>query len=99
MQTKLEPIGDRIIIKVVEAESVTAGGLIIPENAKEKPREGTVVSVGPGRVLENGERLPMQLKEGDQILFGKFAGTEVTVDGESLRMLKEEDVFAKITRA
>ena len=92
----MKPLGDRVIVKRLEAEEKTAGGIILPETAKEKPKEGKVVAVGPGRVLDSGERSKMQLKKGDRILFSSYAGDEVKVDDEEYLLMKEEDVLAVV---
>lgn len=90
---KFRPLGDRVLVKRVEEEQKTKGGIIIPDTAKEKPQEGEVVAVGPGARDEDGERIAMDLKAGDRILFGKWSGTEVKVDGEDLLIMKESDVM------
>ncbi len=87
------PLHDRVLVRRIEAEEKTAGGIIIPDSAKEKPSEGEVVSVGSGARAENGTITPMDLKAGDRILFGKWSGTEVKVDGEDLLIMKESDVL------
>jgi chaperonin GroES len=87
------PLGDRVLVKRVEEESKTKGGIIIPDSAKEKPQEGEVVSVGPGTRDEDGKHVPMDLKAGDRILFGKWSGTEVKLEGEDLIIMKESDVL------
>jgi len=92
----LRPLYDRIIVKRKSEEEKTRGGIIIPETAKEKPLEGQVISVGQGRALEDGTVRPLQLKAGDRILFGKYAGTEIKVDGEDLLILREDDVLGVI---
>ncbi|MFT4961652.1 MAG: chaperonin GroES [Paracoccaceae bacterium] len=92
----LIPLHDRVLVRRTESEEKTSGGLIIPENAKEKPAEGQVVSVGAGARDEDGERVAMDVKVGDTILFGKWSGTEVTVDGEELLMMKESDIMGII---
>jgi chaperonin GroES len=92
----IKPLGDRIIVKRLEAEEKTAGGIVLPETAKEKPKEGKVIAVGPGRVLDSGERSKMQLKKGDRILFASYAGDEVKVDAEEYLLMKEEDVLAVV---
>jgi chaperonin GroES len=89
----LKPLQDRVLVRRMESEEKTSGGLIIPESAKEKPAEGQVVSVGEGARKDSGELIAMTLKEGDSILFGKWSGTEVTVDGEELLIMKESDVL------
>ncbi len=90
----LKPLHDRIIVKRLESETVTKGGIIIPDTAKEKPIQGEVIAVGPGKLLENGERSKMEVKKGDRVLFSRYGGTEVKIDGEEHLILREEDVFA-----
>ena len=90
------PLHDRVLVRRIEAEEKTAGGIIIPDSAKEKPSEGEVVSVGSGARAENGTITPMDLKAGDRILFGKWSGTEVKVDGEDLLIMKESDVLGVV---
>ena len=87
------PLHDRVLVRRVESEEKTAGGLIIPDNAKEKPAEGEVVAVGAGAKDDDGDRIAMDVKAGDRILFGKWSGTEVTVDGEELLIMKESDIL------
>ena len=94
MATKIRPLQDRVIVKRVKEEEKTKGGIIIPDTAKEKPLEGIVVAVGSGTILKNGKVVPMDVKAGDRILFGKYTGTEVKVDGEDLVLLREDDVLA-----
>ena len=91
---KLTPLHDRIIVKPAQAEEVTKGGIIIPDTAKEKPLQGKVTAVGKGRIDDSGKVVPMQLKVGDNVLYGKYAGTEVTIDGDEFLMMRENDVFA-----
>lgn len=91
---KVKPLQDRVLVKRIEEEEKTKGGIIIPDSAKEKPQEGLVVAVGDGRLLENGQRVPLQVKPGDKILFGKYAGTEIKIDGEEHLILREDDVLA-----
>ncbi len=90
------PLHDRVVVRRVESDEKTAGGLIIPDSAKEKPSEGVVIAVGAGARDENGNRIPMDVKEGDKILFGKWSGTEVTLDGEELLIMKESDIMGII---
>jgi chaperonin GroES len=92
----LKPLHDRVLVRRTESEEKTAGGLIIPESAKEKPSEGTVVAIGEGARKDSGELIEMAVKAGDTILFGKWSGTEVTVDGEELLMMKESDFMGII---
>lgn len=91
------PLGDRVLVKRVEEESKTKGGIIIPDTAKEKPQEGEVVAVGPGVRDEDGEFVKLELKAGDRILFGKWSGTEVKIDGEDLIIMKESDVLGVLS--
>jgi chaperonin GroES len=91
---KIRPLQDRVILKRTEEETTTAGGIVIPDTAAEKPIRGEVIAVGNGKVLDNGERRALDLKPGDKVLFGKYSGTEVKVDGEEYLVLREEDVMA-----
>jgi chaperonin GroES len=93
---KLRPLNDRILVKRREEEQKTAGGILIPDNAKEKPQQGDVIAVGPGARLENGDVRAMAVKAGDRILFGKYAGSEVKVDGDEYIIMREEDVLAVV---
>ncbi len=90
----VKPLADRIIILPLEAEQKTAGGIIIPDAAKEKPQKGEVVAVGPGRVADNGSKIELTLKTGDKVLYGKYSGTEVAIDGKDYLIMKESDVLA-----
>ncbi|MEL6417501.1 MAG: co-chaperone GroES [Pseudomonadota bacterium] len=92
----LKPLHDRVLVRRVESDEKTSGGLIIPDSAKEKPAEGIIVAVGAGAKDDDGDRIAMDVKEGDKILFGKWSGTEVTVDGEELLMMKESDIMGII---
>ncbi len=93
---KIKPLGERIVIKVIESEEKTKSGIVLPDTAKEKPQMGKVLAVGTGRVLDNGERVPLEVKEGDTVLFAKYAGTEVKLEGEEYMILKESDVLGII---
>ncbi|MEJ2100405.1 MAG: co-chaperone GroES [Desulfobacterales bacterium] len=93
---KLRPLQDRILVKRVEEEEKTKGGIIIPDTAKEKPAEGKVISVGKGKLDENGKRIALEIKKGDRILFGKYSGTEVKIEGEEYLIMREEDVLGII---
>lgn len=95
-QQKIRPVGDRVVVKPAAKEEVTKSGIVIPDTAKEKPQEGTVVAVGSGRLLDNGDRAPMDVREGDRILFAKYGGTEFKLDGEEYLVLKENDILAII---
>ncbi len=92
---KFKPLGDRVLIKVLEAEEKTKGGIVLPDTAKERPQQGKVIAVGKGKLLENGEVKPLEVKEGDIVVFSKYAGTEVrTKDGEEYLILREDDILA-----
>jgi chaperonin GroES len=91
---KLRPLHDRLLVRRLEGEETTRGGIIIPDTAKEKPQEAKVIAVGPGKVNEEGKVTPMEVEKGDRILFGKYAGTEVQVEGEELIIVREDDVLA-----
>ncbi len=90
----LKPLQDRVVVKPAEAEEVSKGGIILPDTAKEKPQQGEIVAVGPGKVADNGELIKPQVKKGDKILYGKYSGTEITVDGEEYLIVRESDIFA-----
>jgi len=90
------PLGDRVVIRRVEEDAKTKGGIIIPDTAKEKPQEGEVIAVGPGARDEDGKRVPMDVKAGDRILFGKWSGSEVKIDGEDLLIMKESDILGVV---
>nr|WP_279326723.1 co-chaperone GroES [Bacillus kexueae] len=92
----LKPLGDRVVIELVESEEKTASGIVLPDTAKEKPQEGKVVAVGTGRVLDSGERVALEVKEGDRIIFSKYAGTEVKYEGTEYLILRESDILAVI---
>jgi len=91
---KIRPIGDRVVVKPAAKEEVTKSGIVIPDTAKEKPQEGTVIAVGSGRLLDNGDRSAMDVREGDRVLFAKYGGTEFKLDGEDYLVLKENDILA-----
>ena len=93
---KLRPLQDRIIVKRVEEESKTKGGIIIPDTAKEKPAEGKIIAVGNGKVSDDGSRIPLEVKEGDRVLFGKYSGTEVKVEGDEYLIMREDDILGII---
>jgi chaperonin GroES len=93
MKTKIRPLRDRILVKRMEEETKTTGGIIIPDSAKEKPQAGEVVAIGNGKVLEDGKIVPLEVKQGDRILFGKYSGTEIKIDGEELLILKEDEIL------
>ena len=91
---KIRPLHDRVIVKRLEEEEQTKGGIIIPDTAKEKPIEGEVVAVGNGKVLESGKKLPLEVKKGDRVLFGKYAGTDIQIEGEERLIMREDDIIA-----
>ncbi|HLG65721.1 MAG TPA: co-chaperone GroES [Ktedonosporobacter sp.] len=93
---KIRPVGDRVVVKPAPKEEVTRSGIVIPDTAKEKPQEGIVIAVGSGRLLENGERSPIDVNEGDRVLFAKYGGTEFKLDGEEYLVLKESDILAVV---
>lgn len=93
----LKPLGDRLIVRVVEEEETTASGIVLPDTAKEKPQRGKVLAVGDGKLGEDKERIPPDVSAGEEVLYSKYGGTEITVDGEDLLVLRESDVLAKVT--
>jgi len=94
---KLQPLGDRVVVEREESEERTAGGIVLPDSAKNKPARGTVISVGDGRLTDDGTRSPLQVKPGDRVLFTSYAGEPISVDGEELLLMREEDILATIT--
>lgn len=94
MSISLKPLGNRVVVEPIEQEEVTASGIVLPETAKEKPQKGTVLAVGPGDRDDEGERIPMDVKEGDTVLFAKYSGTEIKMDGKKLLILRESDILA-----
>ena len=93
---KLKPLGGRVIVEPIEQEEMTAGGIILPETAKEKPQEGKILATGPGDRKEDGERIPMEVQIGDKVLYAKYSGTEVKTDGKKLLILRESDILAVV---
>ncbi|MGD9853547.1 MAG: co-chaperone GroES [Planctomycetaceae bacterium] len=94
----LNPLDDRVVVRPVDAEEKTAGGIVLPDTAKEKPQRGKVLAVGPGRLLDSGERCAVSVTVGDQVLFGKYGGTEIEVDGVDVKILRESDILAKVEK-
>ena len=94
----IKPMYDRVVVRPVEEEEMTRGGIIIPDTAKEKPMEGEIIEVGTGRVSEEGKKMTLEVKKGDRILYGKYSGTEVSIEGEELLIMKESDIFAIIQK-
>jgi chaperonin GroES len=93
---KLRPLGDKILLKRVEAETKTKSGIVLPDTAKEKPKRGKVVAVGEGRRLESGQRVPLAVKKGDEVIFASYAGTEIKIDGEEMIIMSEDDILAVV---
>ncbi len=98
MSISLKPLDDRIVIRPVDAEETTAGGIVLPDAAKEKPQRGKVLAVGPGRLLESGDRVAISVTLGDEVLFSKYGGTDIEVDGQEVKILRESDILAKIVK-
>jgi chaperonin GroES len=94
---KVKPLNDRVLVQRIKEEEVTKGGIVIPDTAREKPAEGKIIAVGPGKMSEQGQRMTLQVKEGDRVLFGRYAGTEIKVEGEEYMMMREEDILAIIS--
>ena len=93
---KIQPLADRVVLRALEEAEQMRGGLYIPDTAKEKPQEGEVIAVGPGKLDEDGDRIPMEVTAGDRVLYGKYSGTEVKIDGEDFLILRESDILAKV---
>ncbi|MBL7047709.1 MAG: co-chaperone GroES [Candidatus Marinimicrobia bacterium] len=94
MGLKIKPLADRVVIKPMEAEEISAGGIILPDTAKEKPQQGSVVAAGPGKISDTGNLIKMSIKDGDKVLYGKYSGTEVTIDNEEYIIMRENDILA-----
>jgi len=95
---KIEPLGDRVVIKATPKEEVSKGGIVLPDTAKEKPQEGKIIAVGPGRLTEEGNRIAMEVKKGDKVIYSKYAGTEFKLDGEEVIIMREGDILAKMSK-
>ncbi|RIH89598.1 MULTISPECIES: co-chaperone GroES [Calidithermus] len=95
-KTALKPLGDRVVVQRIEEQATTKGGILLPDTAKEKPQKGKVIAVGSGRVLDNGTKVPLEVKEGDTVVFAKYGGTEIEIDGEEYIILSERDLLAVI---
>jgi chaperonin GroES len=95
---ELNPLDDRIVIEPNVAEETTAGGIVLPDTAQEKPQSGTVIAVGPGRLMESGDRCPVAVEVGDEVLYGKYGGTDIEVGGKEVKILRESDILAKIMK-
>jgi len=95
--SQIKPLADRVVVKPLKKEEVTRGGIVIPDTAKERPQEGEIIAVGPGKLGDDGKRIAMELKKGDRVLFAKFAGTEVKIEDEEVLILRESDILAKLS--
>jgi len=95
MAVKLQPLGDRVLVKPTEKEEKTKSGIYLPDTAKEKPQEGEILAVGPGKMTDDGKRIPMDLKVGDKVIYAKYGGTEIKIDNEEMMILRESDILAK----
>ena len=96
--TKLRPLDDRVVVEPVEAEEMTAGGIVLPDTAKEKPHRGNIVAVGPGKLLDNGQRGELSVAVGDEVIYGKYSGSDFEVDGHEVKILRESDILAKVIK-
>ena len=96
MAVALKPLDDRVVVKALESEEKTAGGIVLPDNAKEKPQRGRIVAAGPGKLSDAGDRISLSVKVGDEVLFGKYAGSEIKLNGEELKIMRESDLLAKV---
>ena len=93
---KVRPLDDRVVVAPVEAEEVTSGGIVLPDTAQEKPQRGAIVAVGPGRLLDSGERGDLSVREGDEVIYGKYGGSDIEIEGEEYKILRESDILAKV---
>ena len=98
MAVKIQPLADRLVVKPIEREEVTKGGIVLPDTAREKPQEGKVIAVGPGRLSDDGKRIAMEVKVGDRVIYAKYGGTEIRIEDEELVILRESDILAKKTK-
>ena len=97
-KTKLRPLDDRVVVQPIESEEKTAGGIVLPDTAKEKPQRGTVVAVGPGRLLDNGRRGELSVSIGDEVIYGKYGGSDIKINGDEVKVLRESDILAKVMK-
>jgi len=97
-KVKIRPLDDRVVVEPIEAEERTAGGIVLPDSAKERPQRGTVVAVGPGRLLENGQRGELSVAVGDEVIYGKYGGTDIKMNSSDVKILRESDILAKVVK-
>ena len=95
-KSKIRPLDDRVVVEPIEAEEVTAGGIVLPDSAKEKPQRGTIVATGPGKLLDSGDRGELSVSVGDEVIYGKYGGTDIEVNGDEVKILRETDILAKV---
>ena len=95
---KVRPLDDRVVVETLEAEDKTAGGILLPDTAKQKPQRGRVLAVGPGKMRDNGERSPLSVARGDEVIYGRYSGSEIEVDGREIKIMRESDILAKINK-
>jgi chaperonin GroES len=95
---KIRPLDDRVVVEPIEAEEKTAGGIVLPDSAKEKPQRGTVVAVGPGKLLDSGQRGELSVAVGDEVIYGKYGGTDIEINGDEVKILRESDILAKVIK-
>jgi chaperonin GroES len=95
-KVKIRPLDDRVVVEPIEAEEMTSGGIVLPDTAKEKPQRGTVIAVGPGRLLDSGQRGELAVAVGDEVIYGKYGGTDIEINGEEVKILRESDILAKV---
>ncbi len=98
VSSKVRPLDDRVVVEPLEAEEKTSGGILLPDTARQKPQRGRVVAVGPGKVLDNGHRAAVSLTKGDEVIYGRYAGSDLEVDGKDIKILREGDILAKVTK-
>ncbi|MEN6459714.1 MAG: co-chaperone GroES [Thermoguttaceae bacterium] len=97
-ELNLRPLDDRVVVEPMEAEEMTAGGIVLPDSAKEKPQRGTVLAIGPGKLLDNGQRSKLSIAVGDEVIYGKYSGTEIEVEGRDVKIVRESDILAKVVK-
>jgi chaperonin GroES len=98
MSLRIRPLDDRVVVEPLEAEEKTAGGILLPDTAKQKPQRGRVVAVGPGKLRDNGERMALAVQKGDEVIYGRYSGSDVEVDGKDIKIMREGDILAKVTK-